>query len=415
MSTVTAKRVYFTDTSSNILIPHASAGVVDKGTAGTLTSQSCTNDAYTTLKNNSQLDASTLYYTTDDTGSGVSEYRNFPLFTPMWQDHIVSDASWLRADTFSWHSGGVYPTAYNHLVSDISGKTLQTETVGGVTISFYLADDGHKICPAAQADNVLNSYLNTGISWYYLLDTTNGYFKLPRTKWGFTGLRNSVGNYVAESLPNITGKLAIFGNTGTWGLVSDNASSNFNQQGGAFQTDTAGYTQAVQTGKSENSENVKFDASYSSSVYQNGAPVQQRSTQMYLYFFVGNTITNQTTIDVGQLTTALSNKVDITNPYIIETYVNGTSWYRIYSDGWCEQGGEVAAGVITVQFLKEFANTNNYVSADMISPATSSGYTPHTIISTKATDSFCIQEGQYSLYPQPTSLPCLWEAKGYIS
>ena len=25
---------------------------------------------------------------------------------------------------------------------------------------------------------------------------------------------------------------------------------------------------------------------------------------------------------------------------VIETYVNGTSWYRVYSDGWCEQGGQ---------------------------------------------------------------------------
>lgn len=50
---------------------------------------------------------------------------------------------------------------------------------------------------------------------------------------------------------------------------------------------------------------------------------------------------------------------------IIETYMDGTSWYRLYSDGWCEQGGYVSsipsgtAGV-TVTFLKSFANGNYF-------------------------------------------------------
>ena len=47
--------------------------------------------------------------------------------------------------------------------------------------------------------------------------------------------------------------------------------------------------------------------------------------------------------------------------YITQTYVSGTSWYRIWSDGWCEQGGRTARGGsvnINVTFLKKFANTN---------------------------------------------------------
>lgn len=31
-------------------------------------------------------------------------------------------------------------------------------------------------------------------------------------------------------------------------------------------------------------------------------------------------------------------------PHITQTYVNGTSWYRVWSDGWCEQGGVATAG-----------------------------------------------------------------------
>ena len=48
---------------------------------------------------------------------------------------------------------------------------------------------------------------------------------------------------------------------------------------------------------------------------------------------------------------------------VVETYVNGTSWYRIWSDGFCEQGGElVGVTDYTVNFLQQFANTNYLIT-----------------------------------------------------
>lgn len=109
-----------------------------------------------------------------------------PLLSFMWADHQLNDVSWLRADTFSWHTGssttGVYLAVYAHLANDIDGKTLQSETVDGITVQFYLADDGHKICPATEQDNVLSLYNATGVAWYYIIDTVNQRFKLPRAK-----------------------------------------------------------------------------------------------------------------------------------------------------------------------------------------------------------------------------------------
>ena len=46
---------------------------------------------------------------------------------------------------------------------------------------------------------------------------------------------------------------------------------------------------------------------------------------------------------------------------VVETYVNGSSWYRIWSDGWIEQGGRVSISQdtqTTVTLLKTFSNTN---------------------------------------------------------
>lgn len=63
-------------------------------------------------------------------------------------------------------------------------------------------------------------------------------------------------------------------------------------------------------------------------------------------------------------------------PRIVETYSNGTSWYRVWSDGWCEQGGisvlTTTVGV-SISFLKTFSNTD-YTAIVNIQTTNSTGY-----------------------------------------
>ena len=89
---------------------------------------------------------------------------------------------------------------------------------------------------------------------------------------------------------------------------------------------------------------------------------------------------------------------------IIDTYVNGTSWYRIYSDGWCEQGGMSNSNVT---FLKSFANTNYGIQA-------------HSVDSTLQdwTDDIGIYdrtENGFSVYFPHSTQTSSWEAKGLLS
>ncbi|MBS7401694.1 MAG: hypothetical protein KIG16_04235, partial [Eubacteriales bacterium] len=105
------------------------------------------------------------------------------------------------------------------------GETLlpvHLETIGGITVAYRLAQDGHKI--TTHETDAVALYEATGIAWYYILDTTNRQFKLPRTKWGFTGLRDSVGGYVAPGLPDHNHKIII--NT-KWGSKSANNGPNW--------------------------------------------------------------------------------------------------------------------------------------------------------------------------------------------
>ena len=181
----------------------------------------------------------------------------------------VSNGSWIQK------SDGA--PAYEHLAADIDGKTLQSETIGSTTVQFYLADDGHKVCPASEESNVQAIYAATGAAWYYVLDTTNEWFKLPRTQYGFVGSRGNVGNYVPETLPNLTGT---FGKT------------EFNTQNyPAVATGVFSYRDLTRATPGAGDRNevgyVDFNANSYSSTYQDNAPVQQRATQMHLYFYVG--------------------------------------------------------------------------------------------------------------------------------
>lgn len=54
-----------------------------------------------------------------------------------------------------------------------------------------------------------------------------------------------------------------------------------------------------------------------------------------------------------------------TKPYVTETYHSGTEWYRVWSDGWIEQGGRIqiqASTYADITLLKPFADKNYMIS-----------------------------------------------------
>ncbi len=58
--------------------------------------------------------------------------------------------------------------------------------------------------------------------------------------------------------------------------------------------------------------------------------------------------------------------------YVVESYNDGTNWYRVYKSGWIEQGGyvtyaEIREKISNVSFLKPFSNSSIYVSGNGIS------------------------------------------------
>jgi len=264
----------------------------------------------------------------DNTGNvQINTTSAWTLFDHKFSDHIINDIRWLRADTFSWQSGSVYVLAYNHLVEDIDGITATTETIGSYTITYYPAADGHKIVLPSQETIVDNIFNESGIAWYYILDTTNTRFKLPRNKFGFVGFRDTVGKYVPESLPNITSGTDWMNTTGGTTTAATNSIPTNN--GCLVGNSTGGH------GINGNSFEIywsRLDASNSSSTYQDDAPVQQRGVQMYLYFYIG--AYTQTAIEqtAGINAELFNGKQDVSD---LVTSVSSSSTHKQYPSAKC--------------------------------------------------------------------------------
>lgn len=139
---------------------------------------------------------------------------------------------------------------------------------------------------------------------------------------------------------------------------------------------------------------------------------------LYEYIVIATKIKSETEVDFDNLATELQNKVDkaslVETPAIIETYHNGLSWYRVYSDGWCEQGGgiqELASSVtVDVFFLKEFADTNYYINvSDGIVNSSWAGGEANNYMDYLTSTKFTFKSG----YGRTCNFR--WRACGYIS
>lgn len=284
-----------------------------------------------------------------------------PLLSFMWADHQLNDVSWLRADTFSWQAGSVYQAVYQHLADDITGKTLQSETVGGVTVQFYLADDGHKICPASEESNVASIYSATGVAWYFIVDTTNQRFKLPRdntqnqrvliktitsgTKWA----RIYADGWVEQG----DGAPGTFGTVNFLITMQDTKYSiNFAPTDTYYVPRVTARTTTSFTSNGRNIDNSGLTGTtgfaswevkgYADTTYLKNIVSQFDAEYKYLYFYVGQ-FTQTALENTAGINTEMFN--DLNAHKVIEfqepTAENNYTWYRKYADGWVEQGGGI--------------------------------------------------------------------------
>lgn len=293
----------------------------------------------------------------------TTENDTVPLFIGMYFDFTPNNVSWLKAGQQA-NSGGIYTFTYNELVKVLNGETkygdLKVIDVAdmevGVDYSEYWKvnqEDMTFITPTAISNKALSGgVMGNGMT----LGLTNGIYQ-----YGLMG----------DSNANIIYEIKTYGES----VGSDGGGGNLLRGSLGITPDST----------------------------KSGIIAEQSTSQ--LYFKVANAVQNLELLDVGEVMESLADKISRQDckAYVTETYVNGASWYRVYSDGWCEQGGYASMNVTSITFLKPFVDTNYTLTGSIDQNVNSAPYWADFGFNRTATG-FSLRMGLFS-----------WQASGYIA
>lgn len=259
----------------------------------------------------------------------------YTLFDSKYSETPLYNSSWLLSSSM-YYSGTVYVTAYEALMVEYN-----SEVEAGTTVDL----------PAG------TKYTKRGLSvklsteeftdFDFVLNTSDETFRLPLKNGteGMFGGNAVVGNGMALGLTN---------GSQTAGLATMAYHAGITDRGtliaipGAYGA-SIGITTVTSTGiNGPNASGVTTDPAKSGLVVANAGVVPDGWA---LYFYVGETVQNANLINAGRIEEQFSQR-----KVVVETYKNGFSWYRVWSDGWIEQGGHLTVNVAAtnVQLLKQY-------------------------------------------------------------
>ena len=352
----------------------------------------------------------------------VPVHHDFSIFDIVPKDHILSYSetkgfaqlgSYVYKDAVAGSRYG-YPDFYAKVIAEYQDPNNTTETVSGVTITVNA--NGHKFYDIADKADIDSLFTARGEAWFYGIDTTNERIFLPRSTRIKFGDTSTVGEYQEAGLPNITA---------TWGSCFEYGSDGYKSIGAVTSTEESSYYMEIPNVAGGGRVLRDFDASRSSSVYGNSNTVEYSSTKLIPYMVVGNVsdwsgmtdVVNHGMTILEQVNQGIQSRVllDGSNaqfPCITETYVNGTSWYRVYSDGWCEQGG--TSNSSAVSFLKNYIDTNYNTSVSWLNMVSGSGQSLCVLNKTVSSISVQVKWATDNIVTTFTNGTFNWQACGYI-
>lgn len=365
-----------------------------------------------------------------------TEYSN-AMFTGLWNNYLVADEPKLLTKNYTQYQaditeyGSCAAFGVEHSISAVhSGTTITEVAVTAATWEGKVVDVGEYVFSYDGTNWSLNSEVVALADYGVILtgeasagDTVTvtyafgTHFKVPTIKntiyQGLSGTVPVVGTGMSLGLTNGTRNLSFVDHWDTGSVASPLISVN-------------GYGKSIGTNGGTSSTvngfptiGVTTDPTKSGLVAQLASGGASGIT-LRCFVVVANTSDNESAMDWSEWASSLNGKLNAdhsndTKPYITETYVNGTSWYRVWSDGWCEQGGvntKTGSGtLVTVNLLKTFRDTNYYVNRSNLSNSSWSGYSGYTtgIQYNKTTGSFAFKADSANY-----SQGAMWEAKGYL-
>lgn len=218
------------------------------------------------------------------------------------------------------------------------------------------------------------------------------------------------GQYHRAGLPNITGRFR----TGWY-------HSGLMPASGAFQrTDSNHPTVEAWSSNRDSTDEYTFDASRESRKYGNSDTVQPESHEWVMCVVAYGIATNVGSVDIQNVMSAVNavqtkvdGKLEASTVHITETWksTDGNSWYRMWSDGWIEQGSSAnTSRGSTVTLHKKFSSPAYTILAQSATPSDVHAVEFH--IKTRSTTSFmitCSFNGSNNFKPGEY----IWYACGY--
>lgn len=272
----------------------------------------------------------------------LKEYKfNNPFFfgLSIWSEVNPSNGSWLISNG-NFHSGRTYGHYYKWLNDIKSGN----KAVDGVSVKSV--DDEY-----TDYDFVINTSDTT-----FRLPLLNGSEDLPSDRYDDLTLGESGSGYTAPA--------------NGWFNLRRTATTNdaYIHIG----SDSPSIHEGVATEQSDEMILSSFaKKSQERKVYYRSITTTEYSTFRFvyatgngsLYFYVGDTLQDTNLIQTGEILDYFS-KIDTVH-CVVDTYKNGSSWYRVYDDGWVEQGGRgnTTNSTTTITLLKPYRDTNYSVIA----------------------------------------------------
>lgn len=198
---------------------------------------------------------------------------------------------------------------------------------------------------------------NGNCSWYSDGDGETT-FRMPAVLGYMRGVGDTTeaGQYKEQALPNVKG-------SGLWYENVPSTNAAYTQLTGAFYLNTDKKTYYGSGSSDTDNYCGAFDANRYDARYKDNADVTPETFTVIVGVYAVSVISNFGSADLADIQTSVANldvkvnNIPISTSYVTESWVaeDGNSWYRKYSDGWIEQGGELKGVTGSVTFPISFS------------------------------------------------------------
>ena len=342
---------------------------------------------------------------------------NLPTLSSRWDSDFAENIGWVKSEGH-WLNGNVYRDAYDLMVSRIGVNDKFIEATEGTELTdenadkFLIDTTAAKFrLPLINGERTLVSTYKEGTQWYNLY--SDGYIEQGGEFHNSGSDRDVVISFLK---PFIDTNYIIDKTIGITGRYTSSATPQCYS--------TWNYTNSSFTARAYQDEGL-HTFRWMANGYSSIVPLSDYNCNNYLYFKLADEVpstvvnTEQVVADLKQECDDFKNECSATlaqGDFVIETYTDGTSWYRLYNSGWIEQGGESSASIGSISFIKEFANTNYSFISHVMMISNTTSYTLHGMYYGKTTTGISnayVGQNQTAGKLDSNYIHC-WEAKGFI-